>query len=184
MKFGRNLQSIVIAFVLIVSLIVFCMMFFYPTLKDMRAKREEMKVLQKKVDNVTKTIVNGMKQFKREFKDLENEYEALSKKLPSKDSYPELLNQISKKTENLKVDVMARNRLDEVLDDELKLKRIPMIVDIVIDYKTLGDYLLALEEVGIAVNIRRLIVNKDEKNLASPALRVDMELETYISLVE
>ena len=121
---------------------------------------------------------------KKEFEALEIKDEKLNEKLPIRDSFSEFLNQISMQTESLKFDVVAINRLKEVNDDELKVLRVPIMLDLVTDYKTLGDYLNALEGIDIALNIRQLMITKDKKNLPRNQLRVNLKMETYISLVE
>ena len=184
MKIGRNLQSIVISTVLFTGLLVFLFVLVLPSREKMLADKKELDAKSKEVENVSKTIVSGMNQFKKEFDDLEKEYEALSKRLPLKSSFSEILNQISKQTENLPIQVMSNNKLDPKKDDDLKILRVPIVIDIVTDYRTLGDYLRSLEDISIALTIQRLVISKDERNLAPPKLRVDIELETYISLVE
>ena len=184
MKIGRNLQSIIITAILFAGLLGFALFVVYPSAKKMIDLKKELETKRQEVENVSKTIVSGMKQFKKEFEALEKEYESLNERLPLKNSFSELLNKISKQTESLPVDVIAINRLEERQDDDLKIVRVPIIIDLITDYKTLGSYLKALEDIDIAVNIRRLVINKDEKNAKPPRLRVDIELETYISLVE
>ncbi|MBN1521767.1 MAG: type 4a pilus biogenesis protein PilO [Candidatus Aureabacteria bacterium] len=184
MKVGRNLQSIIIASVLFVGVVVFGSVVIYPSFTQMIRKKQELDKKQEEVDNVSKTIVKGMTQFKKEFEDLEKEYENLTEKLPLKNSFPELLNQISRQTEALPVEVIAINRLQEKEDAQLNVVRVPVIIDLITDYKTLGNYLKSLEDIEIAVTIRRLVIIKDEKNLVPPRLRVNLELETYVSLVE
>ena len=184
MKVGRNLQSIIIATVLFIGLLGLGLGVIYPSAKKMITIKKEVETKRKEVEKVSKTIVRGMKQFKKEFKVLENEYGSLNKRLPLINSFSELLNRISKQTENLPVQVIAINRLQEKQDEDLKVIRVPIIIDLITNYKTLGDYLSSLENIEIAVNIRRLVIVKDEKNEKPPNLRVNVELETYISLVE
>ena len=183
MKFGRNLQSIIIAIALFTALIVFSLAMVYPSVKKMLDKKQALYKKQTELENVRNTMVKGSQQFKKEFNALEKEYESLQERLPVKSSFPELLNQISLHTEKLSKEVVAINKLEKQEDEDLKVMRIPVLIDLNSDYKTLGDYLNALEGVDIAVTIKRLMIIKDEKNLVSPNLRINIELETYVSLV-
>jgi Tfp pilus assembly protein PilO len=184
MKIGRNLQSIIMAGVLVLGFFLFSFAVFYPALSKMVQKKKELIEKRQKADNINKTIVNGMNQFRKEMENLKKENETLDVRLPMNSSFPELLNQISKETEKLDVQIMTINRLEEKQDDELKILRLPMIIDLVADYKTLFEYLKALHNIQIAVNIKRLVIVRDEKNVPPPKLRVNIEMETYISLVD
>ena len=67
MKFGRNLQSIIIAIVLFTALIVFSLAMVYPSVKKMLDKKQALYKKQTELENVRNTMVKGSQQFKKEF---------------------------------------------------------------------------------------------------------------------
>ncbi len=181
MKIGRNIQSIAISggmFLVFIGLSVFVL---YPSIKVMMKKRAELSKKQKEVENVSKTIVRGYNQFKREFEKLEKEYMVLNRKLPKEDYFSKLLNQISEQRKNINVETTEINRKKPVYDEELSVIRVPIILSMIADYKNLGEYLKALDSIDIAVRVKQLEIVKDPKNLPPPKLRITLILETYIS---
>jgi len=181
MKIGRNIQSLAISGAMFLVFVLFALFMLYPSIKVMIKKRAELNKKQKEVENVSKTIVRGYNQFKREFEKLEKEYMILNRKLPKEDYFSKLLNQISEQRKNINVDTTEINRKKPVFDKELNVLRVPVILSMISDYKNLGEYLKALDSIDIAVRVKQLDIVRDTKNLPPPKLRITLTLETYIS---
>ncbi|MCP4652171.1 MAG: type 4a pilus biogenesis protein PilO [Candidatus Omnitrophica bacterium] len=134
--------------------------------KPLDQARKRMEDAQDKLD-VSEKLIREYPNPKKKSKEMIDKMEELKKKSVSGKELPRIIQQLTKKSSELSMEIISIRPLEEASFDERKLPQgvSKAYIEVVLKapYKTLGDFLKALKELPIVFTIEGITIHKFEQ---------------------
>lgn len=171
-------KILILAAVFIIPLLLFYFLGFKP-------QAEQIEILQKNVDvageelKQARKVARELPRFKKEFEDIQREYEATSILLPKSQEIPNLLRSISDLGRNAGLDFVKFVPGVEVPKDFYA--EIPVVISIIGPYHNLGSFLDKVSKLDRIVTVNNINVDKSSgaKDETELLLNSTCRLVTY-----